>query len=142
MLSTFPMGENRSTRRKPTTYGRALTILFSHEDRVQVHIKMNLTGDGTRNLRSERRVVWPLQLCICFTSSKAYLTYSIFKKENFFKQDIVFYYSLVNILSSNIQANFSYCCFTRAIQIRKWRSEHSDIIFMLHDMIQLFFEFP
>ena len=29
-LSTFPVGGNRSTRRKPTTFGRALTMLFSH----------------------------------------------------------------------------------------------------------------
>ena len=43
-LSTFPVGGNWSTRRKPTTFGRALTILFLHEDRVQVHIKMNLPG--------------------------------------------------------------------------------------------------
>ena len=57
---SFPMGGNRSTRRKPTTFGRALTILFSHENWVRVHIKMNLTGDRTRNLRGERRVVWPL----------------------------------------------------------------------------------
>ena len=56
-LSTFPVGGNRSTRRKPTTFGRALTILFSHEDWVRVHIKMNLTGDRTRNVRGERRVV-------------------------------------------------------------------------------------
>ena len=31
-LSTFPVGGNRSTQRKPTTFGRALTILFSHEE--------------------------------------------------------------------------------------------------------------
>ena len=36
-----------------TTFGRSLTILLSHEDRVRVHIKMNFTGD----LRGERRVV-------------------------------------------------------------------------------------
>ena len=34
-LSTFPVGGNRSTRRKPTTFGRALTLLFSHEDWVR-----------------------------------------------------------------------------------------------------------
>ena len=34
--------------RKPTTFGRALTILFSHEDWVRVY----LTGDRTRNLRA------------------------------------------------------------------------------------------
>ena len=45
-LSTFPVGGNRSTRRKPTTFGRAFTILFSHEDWVQLH----LTGDRTRNI--------------------------------------------------------------------------------------------
>ena len=59
-LSTFPVGGNRCTRRKPTTFGRALTILFSHEDWVWVHIKVNLTGDQTRILRGERQVVWPL----------------------------------------------------------------------------------
>ena len=37
----------------PTTFGRA----FSHEDWVRVHIKMNLTGKRTRNLRGEMRVV-------------------------------------------------------------------------------------
>ena len=52
----FRVGGNRSTRRKPTTFGRALTILFSHEDWVRVHIKMNLTGDRTQNLRGERQV--------------------------------------------------------------------------------------
>ena len=35
------------------TFGRALTLLFSHEDWVRVHH----TGDRTRNLRGERRVV-------------------------------------------------------------------------------------
>ena len=49
-LSTFPVGGNRSTRRKPMTFGRALTLLFSHEDWVRVH----LPGDRTRNLRGER----------------------------------------------------------------------------------------
>ena len=29
----------------------------SHEDWVRLHIKMNLTGDRTRNLRGERPVV-------------------------------------------------------------------------------------
>ena len=41
-VSTFPVGGNRSTRRKPTTLGRGLTLLFSHEDWVRVH----LTGDN------------------------------------------------------------------------------------------------
>ena len=35
------------------TFGRALSILFSDEDWVRVHIKMNLTG--ARNLRGERQ---------------------------------------------------------------------------------------
>ena len=52
----LPAGGNRSTRRKPTTFGRALTILFSHEDWVLVY----LTGDRTRSLRGERRVVCSL----------------------------------------------------------------------------------
>ena len=61
-LSTFPVGGNRSTRRKPTSFGRALTltlalpILFSPEDWVRVY----LNGNRTRNLRVERRVVSPL----------------------------------------------------------------------------------
>ena len=54
------VGGNRSTQRKPTTFGRALTMLFSHEDWVWVHIKINLTGNWTWNLRGERQVVWPL----------------------------------------------------------------------------------
>ena len=56
-LSVFPVGGNQSTRRKPTTFGRALTILFSHEDWVRVHIRVNVTGDRTHNLRGERQVV-------------------------------------------------------------------------------------
>ena len=59
-LSTFPVRGNRSTRRKPTIFSRALIILFSHEDWGWVQIKMNLTGNRTRNLRGERQVVWPL----------------------------------------------------------------------------------
>ena len=43
----FPCG------RKPEYPEKTLTILFSHEDWVRVH----LTGDRTRNLRGERRVV-------------------------------------------------------------------------------------
>ena len=39
------------------TFGRALTVLFSHEDWVRVHIKMNLTGDRTRN-RIEVKGEW------------------------------------------------------------------------------------
>ena len=53
-LSTFPVGGNRSTRRKPTTFGRALTLLFSHEDWVRVR----LAGDRARNLRGERKSEW------------------------------------------------------------------------------------
>ena len=48
-----PAHESKATRRKPTTFGRALTVLFLHEDWVRVHIKMNLTGDRTRNLKGE-----------------------------------------------------------------------------------------
>ena len=33
------------------------TILFSHEDWVRLHIEMNLIGDRTQSLRSERQVV-------------------------------------------------------------------------------------
>ena len=41
-LSTFPVGGNRSTRGKPTTFGRALTLLFSHEDWVRVALRKYL----------------------------------------------------------------------------------------------------
>ena len=41
-LSTFPVGGNKGTRRKPTTFGRTPTIIFSHKDWIRVHIKMNL----------------------------------------------------------------------------------------------------
>ena len=58
--SIFPVGGSRSTRREPTTFSRALTILSSHEDWVRAHIKRNLTGDRTQYLRGERQVVWPL----------------------------------------------------------------------------------
>ena len=44
-LSTFPVGGDRSTWRKPTTFGRALTIHFSYEDWLRVHIRMNHTAD-------------------------------------------------------------------------------------------------
>ena len=53
---SIPCGRNRSIRREPTTFGRALTIVFSHEDWFRVC----LTGDRSRNLRSERRVILPL----------------------------------------------------------------------------------
>ena len=45
----------RITYPTPSTFpvGRALTVLFSHEDWVRVY----LTGDRTRDLRCERRVV-------------------------------------------------------------------------------------
>ena len=59
-LSTIPVGGNRSTRRKPTTFGRALTLLFSHEikfcsDPVRSEDyfpewKPAFTGDRTRTL--------------------------------------------------------------------------------------------
>ena len=46
----FPCGRKPEyPQRKPTTFGRTLTILFSHEDWVRIHIKMNITGDRTRN---------------------------------------------------------------------------------------------
>ena len=61
-LSTFSIGGDQSTRGKRKTSGRVLIILFSHEDRVLVHFKMNLTGDRTLNLEGESQVVWPLHL--------------------------------------------------------------------------------
>ena len=56
-LSTCPVGGNRSTRRKPTTFGRALTILFSHEDWVRVWFESTLLGIelGTLEVKGE----WP-----------------------------------------------------------------------------------
>ena len=49
------VGGNRSTRKKPTTFGRALTRLFSHEDWVRIHIKMTLLGIelGTLEVKGE-----------------------------------------------------------------------------------------
>ena len=43
------------TQRKPTTFGRALTVLFSREDWVRVHIKMTLLGiePGTLEVKGE-----------------------------------------------------------------------------------------
>ena len=53
--SQLPVGGNRSTRGKPTTFGRALTILFSHEDWFRIHIKMTLLGIelGTLEVKGE-----------------------------------------------------------------------------------------
>ena len=53
----FPCGRKPEYPEKTTTFDRALTVPFSHEDWVRVHIKVNLTGDRTRNLRGERQVV-------------------------------------------------------------------------------------
>ena len=49
-LSTFPVGGNRSIRRKHTTR-------TEFKMNLKIHIKMNLTGDRTQNLRGERQVV-------------------------------------------------------------------------------------
>ena len=51
-LSTFPVGGNRSTRRKPTTFGRALSILLSHEDWVRVYLKLGIEV-GTLEVKGE-----------------------------------------------------------------------------------------
>lgn len=38
-MLTFPGERNRSTQRKLTTFGRALTLLFSHEDWVRITLR-------------------------------------------------------------------------------------------------------
>ena len=52
-LVNIPCGRKPEYPEKKMTFGRALTILFSHEYWVRVY----LTGDRTRNLRGEKRVV-------------------------------------------------------------------------------------
>ncbi len=58
----FPVGGNRSARRKPTTFGRVLTDSF-HMSRAlgSSNIEKVLAENRTRNLRGERRVLWPLR---------------------------------------------------------------------------------
>ncbi len=56
------MGGNRSARRKPTTFGRVLTDSF-HMSGVlgSSNIENVLAENRTRNLRGERRALWPLR---------------------------------------------------------------------------------
>ncbi len=54
----FPVGGNRSARRKPTTFGRALTNSFHMNEALgSSNIENVLTENRTRNLKDERRVL-------------------------------------------------------------------------------------
>ncbi len=54
----FPVGGNRSARRKPTTFGRVLTDSFHMSGALgSSNIENVLTESRTRNLRGERRVL-------------------------------------------------------------------------------------
>ena len=53
----FPVGGNRSARRKPTTFGRVLTDSFHMSKALRSsNIEKVLSEIRTRNLRGERRV--------------------------------------------------------------------------------------
>ena len=53
----FPVGGNRSTRRKPTTFGRALTNSFHMSGALgSSNIEKVLAENQTSNLRGERQV--------------------------------------------------------------------------------------
>ena len=59
----FPVGGNRSARRKPTTFGRVLTNSFRISGALgSGNIGNVLTENRTRNLRGERRALRPLRL--------------------------------------------------------------------------------
>ena len=58
----FSVGGNRSARRKPTTFGRVLTDSFHMSGALgSSNIEKVLSENRTRNLRGERRVLWPLR---------------------------------------------------------------------------------
>ncbi len=58
----FPVGGNRSARRKPTTFGRVLTDSFHMRGALgSSDIEKVLTENRTRSLRGERRALWPLR---------------------------------------------------------------------------------
>ncbi len=52
----FPVGGNRSARRKPTTFGRALTNSFHTKVRLTLRT-FSCTKNRTRDLRGERRAL-------------------------------------------------------------------------------------
>ena len=75
--STFPVGGNRSTRRKPMTFSRALTILFSHDDWDQIHIKiepgtLEVKGEWSDHYTTKAPVIfgwgWPNRFSACWGS--------------------------------------------------------------------------
>ena len=54
----FPVGGNRSARRKPTTFGRVLTNFFHMSGALgSSNIEKVLAENRTRNLRGERRAL-------------------------------------------------------------------------------------
>ena len=58
----FPVGGNRSARRKPTTFGRVLTDSFHMSKALDSsNIEKVLAENRTRNLRGERPAHWPLR---------------------------------------------------------------------------------
>jgi hypothetical protein len=70
-LSTFPVGGNRSTRRKPTTFGRALTdSIFSHESVAKVkptisEVKGACSNLTTAPLKPHESVAWRWDVAFC-----------------------------------------------------------------------------
>ncbi len=58
----FSVRGNRSARRKPTTFGRVLTNSFHMNEALSSsNVENVLTENRTRNLRDERRALWPLR---------------------------------------------------------------------------------
>ena len=58
----FPVGGNRSARRKPTTFGRVLTSSFHMSEALgSSNIEKVLSENRTRSLRGERRALLPLR---------------------------------------------------------------------------------
>ena len=54
----FPVGGNRSARRKPTTFGRVLTVSFRTSGALgSSNIEKVLSENRTRDLRGERRAL-------------------------------------------------------------------------------------
>ena len=66
-LSTFQVGGNRSTRRKPTTFGRALTYSNSHMSVASPSRDSNLTIAPPKPLETQFVVFGRLYLSVSFT---------------------------------------------------------------------------
>ena len=66
-LSTFPVGGNRSTRRKPTTFGRALTILFHTRTGFESKLRWTLLWIelGTSEVKGKWSDHYSTLLCRC-----------------------------------------------------------------------------